>query len=209
MKTRHSKLLVNTTVAAFAALALVGCDRGADTGRAAGTGTTVGTEIDDATLTASVKTALMADDTVRGMDINVETEKGNVSLNGQVASQAQIDQAVKVARGVSGVRDVDNKLTIREGAAAGGTAAGSTATVTGDSATLGNAADDTAITARVKSKLLAESEISSLDISVETTNGVVQLTGDVTNPAQIQKAAQVASSAEGVKSVQNQLKVKQ
>lgn len=209
MKTRHSKLFVNTTVAAFAALALVGCDRGADTGQAAGTGTTVGTEIDDATLTASVKTALMADDTVRGMDINVETEKGNVSLNGQVASQAQIDQAVKVARGVSGVRDVDNNLTIREGATAGGTAAGSTATVTGDSATLGTAADDTAITARVKSKLLAESEISSLDISVETTNGVVQLTGDVTNPSQIQKAAQVASAAEGVKSVQNQLKVKQ
>lgn len=211
MKTRKSNLFVHTTVAAFAALALVGCDRGNDAGQAAGTGTTVGTEIDDATLTASVKTALMADDTVRGLDINVETEKGNVSLNGQVASQAQIDQAVKVARGVSGVRDVDNKLTVREGATAGATGASgtSTATVTGDSATLGTAADDTAITARVKSALLAESEISSLDISVETTNGVVQLTGDVTNPAQIQKAAQVASAAEGVKSVQNQLKVKQ
>lgn len=209
MKTRKSNLFVHTTVAAFAALALVGCDRGNDAGQAAGTGTTVGTEIDDATLTASVKTALMADDTVRGLDINVETEKGNVSLNGQVASQAQIDQAVKVARGVSGVRDVDNKLTVREGATAGATGASGTATVTGDSATLGTAADDTAITARVKSALLAESEISSLDISVETTNGVVQLTGDVTNPAQIQKAAQVASAAEGVKSVQNQLKVKQ
>lgn len=204
MKTRQSNLLVSATVAGLAALALVGCNRETDTAQTTGTGTTVGTEIDDATLTASVKTALMADDTVRSMDINVETEKAVVSLNGQVQTQAQIDQAVSVARGVSGVRDVDNRLTL---AAAG--AAGTTGAASGDSATLGTAADDTAITARVKSALLAESEISSLDISVETTNGVVQLTGDVTNPAQIQKAAQVASAADGVKSVQNQLKVKQ
>lgn len=205
MKARHSKWLINTTVAAAAALALVGCDREPDTGQAAGTGTTVGTEIDDATLTASVKTALMADDTVRGMDINVETEKGTVSLNGQVASQAQIDQALKVVRGVSGVRDVTNNLTLRDAA----TAAGSTATVTGGSATVGTAADDTAITARVKSALLAEPNVSGLAISVETTNGVVQLSGNVDNQAQIAKAEQVARAAEGAKSVQNQLKVKQ
>jgi hyperosmotically inducible protein len=95
--------------------------------------------------------------------------------------------------------------------AAAGTPAGTTAGTTaspGESATLGTAADDTAITARVKSALLAEAEVSGLAINVETANGVVQLAGEVDNQAHIDRAVQIASKAEGVKSVQNQLRVK-
>jgi hyperosmotically inducible periplasmic protein len=197
MKKRQSSLIVSATVAGLAALALVGCNRDADTGQAAGTGTTVGTQIDDTALTSSVKSALMADDTVRSFDIDVETRNGEVTLNGQVESQTQIDQAQQVARGVSGVRGVNSNLTLRSAGAAGT-----------ESATLGTAADDTAITARVKSALLAESDVSGFAISVETTNGVVQLTGEVENQAQVAKAAQIASAAEGARSVQNQLRVK-
>lgn len=209
MKNRSSSFLVSATVAGVAALALVGCNRDADTtttAPGAGTGTTVGTQIDDATLTASVKSALMADDTVRSFDIDVETNNGEVSLNGQVESQTQIDQATQVARNVSGVREVRSNLTLRSAAA--GTAAGAGTATTGESATLGTAADDTAITARVKSALLAEAQVSGFAISVETTNGVVQLTGEVDNQAQIDRAVEIASKAEGTKSVQNQLRVK-
>lgn len=209
MKKRQSSFIVSATVAGIAALALVGCNRNADTTTTgAGTGTTVGTQIDDTALTSSVKSALMADDTVRSFDIDVETRNGEVSLNGQVESQTQIDQAVSVARNVSGVREVNSNLTLRS-AGATGTMGMGTGTASGDSSTLGQAADDTAITARVKSALLAESEVSGFAISVETTNGVVQLTGDVDNQAQIDRAAQIASSAEGARSVQNQLRVKQ
>lgn len=209
MKKRNTSFILSTTVAGLAALALAGCDRGANntsTGTApgSGTGSTVGTQIDDSALTASVKSALMANDNVRSLDIDVETNNGVVQLSGDVTSQTQIDQALQVARGVSGVREVENRLTVKP---AGATAGSTTGTVDG-SATLGQAADDTAITARVKSALLAESDVSGLAINVETTNGVVRLTGTVDSQAQIDKANRVASAAEGVKSVQNQLKVK-
>jgi hyperosmotically inducible periplasmic protein len=197
MKKRSTSFFLSTTVTGLAVLALAGCDRGADNNTAAGAGSTVGTQIDDSALTASVKTALMADDTVRSFDLNVETNNGVVQLSGNVISQAQIDQALQVARGVSGVREVENRMTIQPAAASAG-----------GSSTLGTAVDDTAITARVKSALLAESDVSGLAISVETSNGVVQLTGDVDNQAQIAKAEQIARAAEGTKSVQNQLKVK-
>ncbi len=200
MKKRNTSFLLSTTVAGLTVLALVGCNRGTDSNTsttAPGTSATVGTQIDDTALTARVKSALMADDTVRSFDIDVETNNGVVQLNGNVTSQAQIDQALQVARGVSGVSQVENRMTIQP---AGASAAGSTS--------LGTAADDTAITARVKSALLAEPEISSLAISVETMNGEVQLTGNVDNQAQLSKAAQVAAAAEGARSVKNELKVK-
>jgi len=74
---------------------------------------TAGTVIDDATITAKVKTALAADPTVKAHDINVDTRSGAVSLAGQVDNQAQIDRAVQIAQGTEGVVSVQNQLSIR------------------------------------------------------------------------------------------------
>ncbi len=60
---------------------------------------------------------------------------------------------------------------------------------------------DTWITTKVKASLLAESDVSGLDISVETANGTVSLSGDVDNQAQIDRATAVAREIEGVRSV--------
>jgi hyperosmotically inducible protein len=68
--------------------------------------------------------------------------------------------------------------------------------------------DDTAVTGRVKTALLADPDIKSLDISVLTSQGTVQLTGFVKNQAQIDKAAAIAGAAEGAKTVKNELMVK-
>jgi hyperosmotically inducible protein len=75
---------------------------------------TVGAEVDDGMITTKVKTALLADDTVKGLDINVETAQGVVSLNGTVDSQTQVDMAAQVAKGVEGVKDVQNNLTVKQ-----------------------------------------------------------------------------------------------
>ena len=72
----------------------------------------VGEKIDDGVITTKVKTALLADDTVKGLDINVDTLNGTVTLNGVVESQAQVDRAVQVAQGVEGVANVQNNLTV-------------------------------------------------------------------------------------------------
>jgi hyperosmotically inducible protein len=73
-----------------------------------------GTVLDDTVTTTKVKTALLADSDIKGLEINVETSKGVVSLNGAVNNQAQIDRAVKVAADVQGVNSVINNLTIKK-----------------------------------------------------------------------------------------------
>jgi hyperosmotically inducible protein len=70
---------------------------------------------DDTVITAKVKAALLADTEVKGLDIKVETNQGNVSLSGTVSSQAQIDNALRITRNIEGVKNVDNKMTVKAG----------------------------------------------------------------------------------------------
>ena len=70
------------------------------------------------------------------------------------------------------------------------------------------AVDDTMITTKVKTALLAEKGVDSGKISVETDNGKVMLSGDVKGPDQRQKAEAVARKVTGVKEVDNKLEVK-
>lgn len=86
----------------------------------------------------------------------------------------------------------------------GAIAAGGCAT-TGHNQTAGEMIDDTTITTKVKSALLAEKDVNSYDIQVETFNGTVQLAGFVDSQWQIDKAAQVASAVQGVQHVKNNL----
>ena len=61
--------------------------------------------------------------------------------------------------------------------------------------------NDTWITTKVKTELLAAEDVSGLDIKVETTNGEVKLSGRVDNQAQIDKAVSVAREVKGVSKV--------
>ena len=68
---------------------------------------------------------------------------------------------------------------------------------------------DTWITTKVKAELLATQDVSGLDISVETVNGVVTLSGDVDTRAEADRAIAVARNIEGVTRVDSsQLRVK-
>ena len=72
-----------------------------------------GEYVDDSVITAKVKSAILADSTLKVNEINVETFKGVVQLSGFVRSQADIDKAVQVARGVTGVKSVKNDMRIK------------------------------------------------------------------------------------------------
>lgn len=67
---------------------------------------------------------------------------------------------------------------------------------------------DAAITAKVKSALLAERDIPSTQIKVETNDGVVQLSGFLNSQDQIDKAVSVARDVKDVKSVENNMQTK-
>jgi osmotically-inducible protein OsmY len=68
--------------------------------------------------------------------------------------------------------------------------------------------DDTLITTKVKTALIAEKGIDSAKISVETDKGKVMLSGDVKSPDQRQRAEGIARKVTGVKKVDNKLQVK-
>ncbi len=68
-------------------------------------------------------------------------------------------------------------------------------------------ASDALITTEVKAKLMATENIPSMDISVKTEQGVVNLTGSVKSDEQKTKAESVVKVIKGVKSVQNDLSV--
>lgn len=72
----------------------------------------------------------------------------------------------------------------------------------------GQALDDTAITTSIKTKYFADDTLKGLDISVETVDGVVTLTGAVQNDDAKMLATTIAQGVDGVKSVNNQLTVK-
>ena len=151
----------------------------------------VGEYTDDKLLVSKVKTALISDKTADADEINVEVYKGVVQLNGFVDNEKELARAEEVARGVEGVKGVENNLTLKQAAQ-----------------TTGGVIDDSSITAKVKTALIESDDTKAGDIKVETRGGVVQLSGFVANEAQKAAATKVAQSVTGVKSVKNGLSVK-
>ena len=74
-----------------------------------------GRVLSDGTLTAKVKTALLADEGVPGSSIDVHSAAGVVTLSGRLANQAQVDRAVGIARNIDGVKQVESRLTAGAG----------------------------------------------------------------------------------------------
>jgi osmotically-inducible protein OsmY len=84
----------------------VGC---ASTPKQEGTGE----YIDDTVITTKVKAAVFNEPPLKSAEINVETFKGVVQLSGFVSSQADVNKATEVARGVKGVKSVKNDMRVK------------------------------------------------------------------------------------------------
>ncbi|HEY4068531.1 MAG TPA: BON domain-containing protein [Burkholderiaceae bacterium] len=111
-----------------ASLALAGCDKGAQPSprstadqsvaqadtmtRAKRDMSALGDKVDDAAITASVKTALARDSDLSALQINVDTDNGRVALRGTAPTAGAKDHATSLASGVKGVSGVDNQLTV-------------------------------------------------------------------------------------------------
>jgi len=72
-----------------------------------------GEYVTDSWITTKVKAALVEDRQVKATEVNVETFKGAVQLSGFVSSNAAMNQAVYVARGIKGVTSVKNDKRIK------------------------------------------------------------------------------------------------
>lgn len=116
-------IVISMTVAS----ALAACDRGdttaqrpdtsrsapgSDAAKAAGDAADkVARNVQDTAVTTKVKAALLADEQVKGTDINVETTQGAVTLSGRTETPAQKQRAEQLAMNVDGVRAVNNNIT--------------------------------------------------------------------------------------------------
>lgn len=108
MKIINKRLLLITLLVLpiMGVLTISGC---ASTSTHSGTGE----YIDDSVITTKVKAAILNEETLKVAEINVETFKGVVQLSGFVNSQADIDRAVVVTRGVAGVKSVKNDMRVK------------------------------------------------------------------------------------------------
>ena len=171
-------------IAVVMSLAMVAC---------ASTRTTksAGEQVDDSVTTGRVKAALIADPTTKAHQIDVETFKGTVQLNGFVDTAASKARASEVAKGTKGVTAVRNNLTVKT-----------------DPRSAGGAVDDSAITAKVKAALAGDSRTKAHQVNVETRDGAVQLSGFVDSSEAKSTAEELARAVDNVKSVDNELDVK-
>jgi hyperosmotically inducible protein len=97
---------LSVTLVAVALTALMGC---AATSKSEGTAGYV----DDAVITTKTKAAMFNEASLKSSEINVETFKGRVQLSGFVSSQADINRAVELAKGVTGVTSVKNDMRLK------------------------------------------------------------------------------------------------
>lgn len=169
--------------------------------------------IDDATITASIKTKLLADERTKGFDINVDTMKGVVTLRGGADSQAAKQAAQEVAGQAEGVVLIKNELVVAPDDSEARQDA-DTATASGEVREkmdeAGDGIDDAWITSKVKTQLLADAAVKGTQIDVDTKANVVTLTGTAESQAAKDAAIRIAAGTSGVqKVVADQLLVKQ
>ena len=146
-------------------------------------------QIDDARIHTELTARLASDDDTSPASIDINVNEGVVHLTGAVDTANEREEAGRIARSVEGVREVVNDISV------------------GSTQTLGEKVDDASVTARVKAKLAASSQLNPFNIQVNTVDGVVSLTGRVNDQAEKNEAERLARETEGVRRVRNLLEV--
>jgi len=154
-----------------------------------------GEVVDDATITATVKSKLLWSKNTEGLEMNVDTQMGKVTLRGAAQSDASKALAEQMAENTRGVVSVDNRLVVNSTKPAPKVA---------DSNTMDDASQgvsDGWITTKVTSTFMYSSNVESHNIAVSTDKGIVTLSGKVDNKAERDLAIALAENIRGVKSV--------
>ena len=157
----------------------------------ASTGDDVKAAASDAWITTKVRVRLMAEPGLSPVGVNVSTRAGVVTLFGIVSTQDLKERATAEARGVAGVKGVENELQ-----------------VVSDSVAKRVEAKDEQVLEAVRKQLGARDSLEDADIDVAVKNGVVRLTGTVATQSDRLTALTVARSTDGVGSVIDGLELK-
>ena len=151
-------------------------------------------EHSDAWIGMKVKSALLFHRNVRATKTDVNVKDGVVILSGEASSQAQKELATEYAKDIDNVKEVKNEMTVATAPAKAGE-------------TMGEKMDDASITAQVKSSLMTHRSTSALKTKVETTDGVVTLSGIAKNAAEKSLVTKLVTDVNGVSSVINNMTI--
>lgn len=144
---------------------------------------TTGTQIDDETFEFKVENAVEKDAQIKAEGrVNAVSYNGRVLLIGQVPNSDVKDTATALAKGVEGVNEVYNELTVSP------------------KISFAQISKDSWLTTQVKSKMFVDGRVKATDVKVISENGEVFLLGNVTQ-SQANAAAYIASKISGVKKV--------
>ena len=149
-------------------------------------------EHSDGWIEFKVKSALLFHRSVSGTKTTVSVKDGMVTLSGTASSQAQRELSEEYAKDIEGVKEVKNEMTIAKAPAK-------------PDETMGEKIDDASITAQVKSSLLSHRSTSALKTKVETTDGVVTVSGIAKNDAEKTLVTKLVTDINGVVSVINNM----
>lgn len=143
----------------------------------------------DPWITTKVKMSLLSSDRVDGLDVNVDTVDGRVTLHGTVDSADARAGAEELARGIEGVRDVRNLLQIGEDA----------------EAQAAEVSDDE-LRQRIETVLQRDQALEDSDIEVQSVNdGVVVLAGEASTLSAHRRALEDVAAVEGVRHVASEI----
>jgi osmotically-inducible protein OsmY len=153
-----------------------------------------GTEKSDTWIKAKVRSVLALHRHVSGSSTQVDIRDGVITLRGVATSEAQKELATEYAEDVQGVLRVTNVMTLVK-------------TPAKADETVFETIDDASITAQVKVALVLHRSTSSVNTKVETTDGVVTVSGIAKNVAEKTLVTKLATDISGVKSVVNNMTV--
>ena len=178
-------LLITTSLSGCAALLIGG--GAATVGVAVMQEKSVGNSIDDLTIWTKIKNAIFADKEVNKAltKIGVKVLEGRVLLTGYVSSPEERVKIIKLVWSQDGVKEVINEIVI-EGE---------------NKRYIKDIALDSWITTQIKSKLLVEDKVESVNYSIETINRVVYLMGIAQNETELDLVTNIAGTVAKVERV--------
>ncbi len=148
----------------------------------------------------SIQASLLMNTNLNPLDIKVEVDGNEARLSGHVDSDVNKQLAEEIALSVDGIDHVDNRLEVDADKAR--------EKRDKERSDLRQTVSDTAVTTQVKTRLLANSEVSGTDIEVSTDKGVVKLSGEVESSSERDLAYYIARNTRGVQRVDNDIDVR-
>ena len=149
----------------------------------------IGTAFNDSIIKVNILNAFYKWDKNIADDLKIVVENGSVLLTGKVKKSKQKIKLTKISWGIRGVKEVNNKIQIS------------------DVSNVKNIARDIASVGEIRAKLLANSEINSLNFSIDVVNDAAYLSGIASSENEMNLVTNIAQGARFVKEVFNYIKI--